>query len=120
VRILVVEDDENTRDCIAGVLSIYNFEVINAGSAEEALQNFEPRAGDIHILLTDLILPKMNGSELAQHFLAKNPEIKVLYMTGYDDETHRLEALPGKAALLRKPFSLNQVLTTVQSALEGR
>jgi len=120
VQILVVEDDENMRDCITGVLSIYNFEVFNAGSAEEALQNFEPRAEDIQILLTDLVLPKMNGSDLAQHFLAKNPAIKVLYMTGYDDETHRLGALPGKAALLRKPFSLNQVLTTVQAALEGR
>lgn len=120
VQILVVEDDENMRDCITGVLSIYNFEVFNAGSAEEALENFEPRAGDIHVLLTDLILPKMNGSDLARHFLEKNPEIKVLYMTGYDDETRRLDTLPGKAALLRKPFSLNQVLTTVQTALDGR
>ncbi len=118
VQILVVEDDENMRDCITGVLSIYNFKVFSAGSAEEALANFESKAGDIHVLLTDLILPKMNGSDLAQHFLAKNPEVKVLYMTGYDDETRRLDTLPGKAALLRKPFSLNQVLTTVQATLD--
>lgn len=118
VQILVVEDDESMRDCITGVLSIYNFVVFSSGSAEEALENFETRAGDIHVLLTDLILPKMNGSDLAQHFLAKNPEIKVLYMTGYDDETRRLDALPGKAALLRKPFSLNQVLATVQATLD--
>jgi len=117
VPVLVVEDDESMRDCIAGVLSIYNYEVFSAASAEEALEEHGNRADTIKVLLTDLVLPKMNGSDLARIFLEKNPEIRVLYMTGYDEESHGLGDLPGKAALLTKPFSLNQVLQSVQETL---
>lgn len=119
VPVLVVEDDESMRDCIAGVLSIYNYEVFSAPSAEEALDEFGSRANALRVLLTDLVLPGMNGSELARRFIEMNPDIRVLYMTGYDEDSHGLGDLPGKAALLSKPFSLNQVLQTVQEALRS-
>ena len=117
VPVLVVEDDESMRECIEGVLSVYNYEVFSARSAEEAIEAFEAKAGSLRLLLTDLVLPKMNGADLARRFLRKNPDLRVLYMTGYEEELHGLGELPGKAALLRKPFSLNQVLTTVQETL---
>lgn len=84
------------------------------------MDHFESIAGSIHVLLTDLILPRMNVSDLSGKFLAKKPDIKVLYMTGYEAETHGLDALPGKADLLRKPFSLTQVISAVQATLDSQ
>ncbi|MEZ5278666.1 MAG: response regulator [Opitutaceae bacterium] len=101
------------------MLSVYNYEVHSVASAEDALATYESKARNFRLLLTDLVLPKMNGAGLARRFLDKNPELRVLYMTGYEEESHGLTDLPGRVALLRKPFSLNQVLTTVQEALRS-
>lgn len=115
--ILVVEDDETMCDCISGLLVYHNYEVFSTNLAEDALEFFEESGADIKLLITDIILPKMRGSELAERLVEKNPSIKVIYMTGYSDEVFAQFNIPEDATVLKKPFSLKAALTSVQRLL---
>jgi two-component system cell cycle sensor histidine kinase/response regulator CckA len=115
--ILVVEDDETMCDCISGLLVYHNYEVFSTNLAEDALEFFEESNSNIELLLTDLILPKMRGSELAERLIKKNPEMKVIYMTGYSEEVFSQFNLPEGATVLKKPFSLKGALSAVQKIL---
>ncbi|MDQ8201561.1 PAS domain-containing protein [Pelagicoccus sp. SDUM812003] len=117
--ILVVEDDETMCDCISGLLGLYNYQVYSTNQAEDALDFFEGSHEDIKLLVTDLILPKMRGSELAERLLKKNPDMKVIVMTGYSEELLPQFDIPKEAILLKKPFSLKAMLSSVQSLLNG-
>ena len=115
--ILVVEDDETMCDCISGLLVYHNYEVFSTNLAEDALEFFEESNSNIELLLTDLILPKMRGSELAERLMKKNPEMKVIFMTGYSEEVFSQFNLPEGATVLKKPFSLKGALSAVQKIL---
>lgn len=115
--ILVVEDDETMCDCISGLLGLYNYQVYSTNRAEDALDFFEESHEEIKLLITDLILPKMRGSDLADRLLKKNPSMKVIIMTGYSEELLSQFDIPNQAAVLKKPFALKAVLSTVQRLL---
>ncbi|MBK1878216.1 hybrid sensor histidine kinase/response regulator [Pelagicoccus mobilis] len=115
--ILVVEDDETMCDCISGLLGMYNYQVYSTNQAEDALDFFEESHEDIKLLITDLILPKMRGSELAERLLKKNPGMKVIVMTGYSEELLSQFDIPQDAVVLKKPFALKAVLTAAQKLL---
>ena len=104
-------------DCISGLLVYHNYEVFSTNLAEDALEFFEDSNSKIELLLTDLILPKMRGSELAERLLKKNPEMKVIFMTGYSEEVFSQFNLPKGATVLKKPFSLKGALSAVQKIL---
>ncbi len=116
--ILVVEDDEIWCDCLSGLLVQYNYEVFSTNQAEDALEFFEESKANIKLLITDLILPKMRGSELADRLLQKNPQMKVIYMTGYSEEIAHQFNVPEDAVILKKPFALKSALSTVQRLLQ--
>jgi len=115
--ILVVEDDETMCDCISGLLVYHNYEVFSTNLAEDALEFFEESNADIKLLITDIILPKMRGTELAERLTQRNPEMKVIYMTGYSEEVFSQFNIPEDATVLKKPFSLKGALTAVQRLL---
>ena len=117
--ILVVEDDETMCDCISGLLVYHNYEVFSTNLAEDAIEFFDESNANIQLLITDLILPKMRGSELAERLLEKNPDMKVIFMTGYSEEVYSQFKLPEDATVLKKPFSLKGALTTVQKLLSS-
>ncbi len=117
--ILVVEDDETMCDCISGLLGLYNYQVYSTNSAEDALDFFEESHEDIKLLITDLILPKMRGSELAERMVKANPDMKVIVMTGYSEELLSQFDIPEDAILLKKPFALKAALSAVQKLLAG-
>ena len=116
--ILVVEDDETMCDCISGLLVYHNYEVFSTNLAEDALEFFEESDADIKLLITDIILPKMRGSELAERLVEENPSMKVIYMTGYSDDVFAQFNIPEDATVLKKPFSLKSALTSVQRLLQ--
>ena len=80
--------------------------ILVAGSPAEAIRISESHPGPIQLMVTDAIMPGMNGLELASHLAAQRPEMKVLYVSGYTDDTivHR-GVLEGGLAFLQKPFS---------------
>ncbi|TVR53718.1 MAG: response regulator [Puniceicoccaceae bacterium] len=115
--ILVVEDDQTMCDCITSLLGLYNYEVLSTNRAEEALDQLRETPRRLDLLLTDLMLPKMSGADLAQTLRREQPSMKIIFMTGYSEDTVAgLEEFPG-TALLRKPFSLKNVLQLVQQTL---
>lgn len=81
--ILLVEDEALLRGLVVLALEDYGFQVLEAGTGAEALSVSERHSGSIHLLLTDMRMPYMTGTELAQRLQALRPEMKVMYMSGY-------------------------------------
>ncbi|MBI4563992.1 MAG: response regulator [Planctomycetes bacterium] len=84
--ILVVEDEAAVRKLIQRVLEKEGYTVLEAGDVDEAVAHCERYRGDIHLLLTDMVLPKMDGRKLAERILSLRPSLKVAYMSGYADD----------------------------------
>jgi PAS domain S-box-containing protein len=118
--ILVVEDDGSIREMICSQLRDNGYRVLCAASAEEAMDRHRSHPGIIHLLLTDVMLPGMNGISLALELTGARPQLKVMYMSGYADDTYsRNELASAGDLLLRKPFRPNALLASVRGALLG-
>lgn len=118
--ILVVEDEPNLREITRIFLEDYGYRVLEAVDVEEALQIAKTFADPIHLLLTDVIMPGMSGRQLASQILTARPEIKVVYMSGYNDDmlVHHEVLEPG-VTLLQKPFDKVQLARKIRSILSG-
>lgn len=112
-HILVVDDDLDLAESLAEVLERRGYAVATAGSGEEGLELF--RATDFDLVLTDVKLPGMNGVETFFAFRELKPDAKVMLMTGFSVENLIRQALDnGALGVLRKPFAMTDVLSTVQ------
>ncbi|HLH38313.1 MAG TPA: response regulator [Bryobacteraceae bacterium] len=116
--ILLVEDEPGIRALVRKILRREHFVVIEAGSGEEALNVAAAQEGRIDLLVTDVILPGINGRELAERMRESLPELKVLYVSGFtSDESVRAGAFPPGAKFLQKPFTLSALVGKVREAL---
>jgi PAS domain S-box-containing protein len=119
--ILIVEDDAALLQVTHRCLEENGYTVLVARSPTEAVQICGSHVGPIHLMVTDVIMPGMNGTQLASHFSALHPEMKVLYVSGYNDDVIvRHGVLEPGLVLLQKPFSpralarkVDEVLATV-------
>jgi signal transduction histidine kinase len=104
--ILVVENEERVRTLTCAILRKYGYTVLDAQSSGDALLTCEQHIGDIHLLLTDIVMPRMNGRQLATRLRAARPMMRVLYMSGYADSAvaHQAAEDPG-FAFLQKPIT---------------
>lgn len=114
--ILLVEDEEALREFTSTVLTNSGYTVLAAERPDKAVEIASLHEGPIHLLLTDVIMPGMNGSVLAGNLLAIRPEIKVIYMSGYTGFTHP-GLLDSNAILLQKPFTRERLLHKVREGL---
>jgi signal transduction histidine kinase/CheY-like chemotaxis protein len=103
--VLVVEDAQALRDLICEALSKCGCTVLSARNAEEALQIVRETKTVIDLLLTDVVMPGMDGSTLAKEVRSFSPETKILYMTGYSGAFIRADMLTPGVSLIRKPFT---------------
>jgi signal transduction histidine kinase/ActR/RegA family two-component response regulator len=103
--ILVVEDAAPLRDLVCQALRISGCTVLSAAEAQEALRILSQQKGMIHLLITDVIMPGMNGPALAKQVRAMRPETKILYMTGYSGEFVRSDMLIPGVSFIQKPFT---------------
>jgi two-component system, cell cycle sensor histidine kinase and response regulator CckA len=120
--ILVVDDDEPLREVVCEFLKSGGYTVLSAGSPVEAVRVAELHEGAIDFLLTDLIMPKMNGRELAVQLKKSRPTMKVLYVSGYADGVVQDGAhgpLEGGLAFLQKPYARNQVMRKIREILDS-
>ena len=116
--ILVAEDEQMVRVLIRKVLEQAGYTVLLAGGGVEALQLAERHSGRIHLLVTDVVMPEMNGRELARRLVAARPETKVLYLSGYaDDAVERHGVLDPETAFMQKPFSPSALASRVRDVL---
>jgi CheY-like chemotaxis protein len=118
--ILLVEDEDVVRNLARLVLEQAGYTVLEAHHGEEAVQIFERRDGPIHLMVTDVVMPKLGGGELAERLALLHPEMKVIFMSAYTDKTivHHGVTEP-VMAFLQKPFTKNALLLKVREVLEA-
>lgn len=118
--VLVVEDDKAILNLTRKILKLYGYNVLGAQDGEEAIKVGEAQAGSIHLMLTDVVMPGMNGRELAERITLLYPETKVLYMSGYtDDAISHLGVLEPGMEFIEKPFSPESLALKVRKVLDA-
>jgi CheY-like chemotaxis protein len=118
--VLVVEDEKSLRVTCRLFLEALGYNVLAAETPGEALQMVERHAGDIHLLLTDVVMPGMDGRQLAKRLEATKPGVKVLYMSGYTaDVIAQRDVLDEGVQFLSKPFKRDDLARKVREVLEG-
>jgi len=117
--ILVAEDEEPVRDAICHTLSTLGYTVFCAANGEEALQLASAERPALHLLLTDVVMPGLDGKDLALRLKETYPDLRILFISGYSDETivaHDL--LDAKTAFLQKPFTAPALARKVRAMLD--
>ncbi|HKY38211.1 MAG TPA: ATP-binding protein [Polyangiaceae bacterium] len=114
--LLFVEDDDLLRSLIVPELARSGYRVIEASNGEEALKAATEHAGPIHLLITDLVMPKLGGVELARRFKQSRPQASVLFISGYTSEV--VNDGDPYVSLVLKPFSNETLLARIQQLLE--
>jgi PAS domain S-box-containing protein len=118
--ILFVEDEQSVRELVRDYLTARGYEVLDAADGVEALEIASAHKGKIQLLITDVVMPKVSGRELATRLAATRSDLKVLYISGYtDDSVFRHGVLEGGMAFLQKPFNLKALATKIREILEG-
>lgn len=117
--ILLVEDEENLRQLTRQSLENQGYNVIDAADGVAAIRLSQAHKGPIHLLLTDVIMPGMNGRELANQVSSSRPETRVLYMSGYtENHIGHNGTLDQGITLLQKPFTLPALQAKVREVLD--
>jgi len=118
--VLVVEDEEAIRGLVSTVLGRHGYRVRTARNGEEALAEAAAEADRLHLLLTDVVMPRMSGPELGRRVREICPHARVLYMSGFTDHPAMREdtAVEGEQ-LIRKPFTAEALLERVRAALDA-
>jgi PAS domain S-box-containing protein len=119
--ILLVEDDEIMRTLTRKLLEEHGYRVVEAGDGKSALEfmdSMDSNDGDVGLLLTDVVMRRMNGPELAERLQPSHPGLKVVYMSGYTGELMaNREMLKAGVTLLEKPFTRTALLNTIHALL---
>ncbi len=112
-KILLVDDDDSLRGFVAAALRKNEFDVIEANDGDAAWDMMQTQSFDL--LLTDIVMPNMDGVELSTKAICADPNIKVMFMTGFSGMTGAIES---KTTVISKPFHLNDIVVQVQKTLE--
>ena len=117
--IVLVEDDESVRNLVQVMLESKGYRVLAAAGAEEAERLCAERAGDVDLLLSDVVMPEVNGRVLAELLAAASPSLRVLFMSGYSDEAvYRHGEISPDAAFIEKPFTDRTLARKVREVLD--
>lgn len=116
--ILIVDDHDVARNISRDILVAHGYDVLTAKSGTEALATAKQYEGPIHLLITDIVLPKLSGPDLAKECAKLRPEMKLMYMTAYADVLE-VAALVGNSQceMLRKPYMCHELMSRVRHAL---
>jgi two-component system cell cycle sensor histidine kinase/response regulator CckA len=118
--ILLVEDEDAVRSFAARALRLRGYTVLEASGGEAALDIVRDRAGPIDLLITDVVMPNMDGPTLVRAARGLRPEMRIIFMSGYaEDAFRRNEERPEELHFLPKPFGLKQLVAKVKEVLQG-
>ena len=116
--VLVVEDEPGVRRLTVDTLKSLGYQVLEASDGQQALSRIRQEPS-IELVLTDMVMPELNGPEMVEQALALRGDLKVLYMTGYADEHLRRRGVIAGSYILQKPFSVEDLAERVREALDG-
>jgi two-component system, cell cycle sensor histidine kinase and response regulator CckA len=118
--ILLVEDEDMLRGLIRELLEIKGYAVLEASQGVEAIDLLRQKGEPVDLVLTDVVMPHMSGSELVERLRKEHPTLRVIFMSGYTGANnaaiHKSLEMPG-VAFLQKPFRLNALITQVEDLL---
>jgi DNA-binding NtrC family response regulator len=118
--IMVVEDDDGVRELVRLMLEANGSTVLAVETPDEAARVCTERPAAVDLLLTDVVMPEVNGRVLAERLGALAPEMRILFMSGYSDEAvHRHGVLGESAAFLEKPFTERALTRKVREVLDA-
>jgi CheY-like chemotaxis protein len=115
--ILLVEDEDAVRVIVSAVLRRQGYNVLEASNPRSASEIFDRHAHQIDLLLTDVVMPEMNGPALAQRFVSVRPELRILFISGYADMTTPPESDNPNVSFLSKPFQASVLSERVRQVL---
>jgi CheY-like chemotaxis protein len=117
--ILLVEDSESLRELNREMLTSLGYDVLSAENGASAIQIAESHKSVIHLVLTDVVMPGINGRELVDRLIGIRPDLKIMYMSGYTDDVilHRAILKPG-IAFLQKPFSKEELAARIREVID--
>ncbi len=119
--ILLVEDEQAVRELIVKILEIYGYRVIEANNGVDALEIFKTLPENISLLITDIVMPRMNGRDLAEKIKKINPEVQVLYSSGYSDDREMMPGMLEKdVSFINKPFTPEELGERVRQLLDRK
>ena len=116
--VLLVEDDARVRTLVATMLRRSGYTVLDADGGEKAMEITRDHRGSIDLLLTDVVMPAMNGCVLAERLRALSPGTRVLFMSGYSDDAILRAGIQAEVAFLQKPFSSAALAAKIREVLE--
>jgi CheY-like chemotaxis protein len=116
--ILLVDDEEGVRKLVFAILQSHGYDVIEANNGQTALAAYEKNKHKIDLVLTDVVMPLMNGFELGERLSEERPELKILYMSGYRDNPIGNSPGEGNRAFLHKPFTPDTLVQKVRQLLD--
>ncbi|MFG1393266.1 hybrid sensor histidine kinase/response regulator [Xanthobacter agilis] len=120
-RILLVEDEDAVRAFASRALSARGYEVLTAASGVEALELLAKGGQPVDLVISDVVMPEMDGPSLLKELRARDPAMKVIFISGYAEEAFARNLPPSEHfAFLPKPFSLKQLVAAVNTAIRGR
>jgi CheY-like chemotaxis protein len=118
--ILVAEDEPVLRELVKATLEQSGYNVVEAADGYDAMRILEQHPEEIHLLLTDVIMPLMNGQELASRLKAIRPGVQVLYMSGYTDDVLAFHGIASpEIAFIQKPFTPSELIARVSAIFGG-
>lgn len=118
--VLVVDDEPDVLRLIQQILTDEGYEVIAAKSADHAIKAFERLARRPDLILTDVVMPGMSGPMLVEHLLRNSPDLRVLFMSGYDDrQVVQRYVVERGFSLLPKPFTANSLRSAIHNIIEA-
>ncbi len=116
--ILLVEDEEGLRGLNARGLASRGYTVLEAGNGLEAIAVLETQGGHVDLVVSDVVMPEMDGPTLAKELRSRNPDLKVIFVSGYaEDAFEKNMPEPNKYAFLAKPFTLKQLVAAVKETM---
>ena len=119
--ILAVDDDRGILNLLESALQSAGYIVLLADGGRNAIQMFEDRVSPVHLLLTDVIMPDLTGPVVAERLLERQPDLRVLFMSGFHDAEMVQRFVTHKGFnLLSKPFTVESLLRSVQDVLSLR
>jgi two-component system, cell cycle sensor histidine kinase and response regulator CckA len=117
-RILVVEDDTQTREALAEIIELLNYRVVTAANGEEALALFDSSGSEIDLVISDMEMPTMGGAQLYRAFRNRRKQVKMILLSGYPLDSDGRDMLSqGIVAYIQKPLRVHEIAAAIQDAL---
>jgi two-component system, cell cycle sensor histidine kinase and response regulator CckA len=119
--VLVVDDEQGLRDLVCRTLRAQGYRTLEAGHGAEALEVIETSPDPVDLVVTDVVMPGMDGRELGRRLAQRWPDLPILYISAYEvNDIFRRGSPRDSAPFLQKPFPMDGLITTIRSLIERR